>query len=37
MNVTNTYLNNNGKKRLEKQKELHRKCLLILQAGEKDE
>lgn len=37
MNVTNTYTNTKEKKRLEKQKELHRKCILILQAGEKNE
>lgn len=34
MNVTNTYLNNELKARLDKQAELHRKCILILQASE---
>jgi len=33
MNVTNTYLNNELKARLDKQAELHRKCLLILQSS----
>ena len=34
MNVTNTYLNTELDKRLDKQAELHRKCILILQASE---
>lgn len=34
MNVTNTYLNTESNKRLEKQIELHRKCILLLQSSE---
>jgi len=34
MNVTNTYLNNELQKRLDKQAELHRKCILILQSSD---
>ena len=34
MNVTNTYLNTELDKRLDKQAELHRKCILILQSSD---
>ena len=35
MNVTNTYLNTEPVTRLNKQAELHRKCILILQSSDK--